>query len=248
MSSESEKKVKLLLVEDDTNFGDVLKSYLEINDYDVRLACDGEEGFKAFKDDKFDLIILDVMMPKKDGFTLANEIREQDHATPIVFLTAKSLKEDVLTGFRAGGDDYISKPFNSEEFLLRIQAILRRTNAGSAVEEKVQDSFDIGMFHFEVKTRTLSYQDKNGEKREMRLSPKESQLLHLFCLKKGDVLERSEALVKIWGEDNYFTARSMDVFIVKIRKYLSKDENIEIENIHGNGFRMIVRSREATSN
>ncbi len=247
MSESNNTLTKLLLVEDDANFGDVLKSYLEINDYDVVLASDGEEGLEAFKKGKFDLIILDVMMPKKDGFTLANEIREQDKNTPIVFLTAKTLKEDVLTGFRAGGDDYISKPFNSEEFLLRIKAILRRTHAGSVETAKSPEAFDLGKFHFVVKTRTLSYTDADGKLQERRLSPKESQLLHLFCLKGGDVLERSEALVKIWGEDNYFTARSMDVFIVKLRKYLSEDENIEIENIHGNGFRMLIASREAAS-
>ncbi len=247
MSESAKKNTKLLLVEDDANFGDVLKSYLEINDYDVQLASDGEEGYKAFLKEKYDLIILDVMMPKKDGFTLANEIREKDKNTPIVFLTAKSLKEDILTGFRAGGDDYISKPFNSEEFLLRIKAILRRTNTGSVEDAKSPEDFDIGKFHFVVKTRSLSYKDSNGQLQERRLSPKESQLLHLFCMKKGDVLERSEALVKIWGEDNYFTARSMDVFIVKLRKYLSPDENIEIENIHGNGFRMLITSKETSS-
>ncbi len=246
MSESSSKNHKILLVEDDTNFGDVLKSYLEINDYEVQLAKDGDLGYQAFLKDKFDLIILDVMMPKKDGFTLANEIREKDQDTPIVFLTAKTLKEDILTGFRAGGDDYITKPFNSEELLLRIQAILRRTSA-IETEEKGPEEFDIGIFHYILKTRTLSYIDEDGQRQEMRLSPKESQLLHLFCLKKEDVLERSEALIKIWGEDNYFTARSMDVFIVKLRKYLSKDPNIQIENIHGNGFRMLLSTPKSSS-
>ncbi|RLD17667.1 MAG: DNA-binding response regulator, partial [Bacteroidetes bacterium] len=225
---------KILLVEDDQNFGDVLKSYLEMHDFDITLAIDGEEGLTSFHRDSFDLCIFDVMMPKKDGFTLAAEIREKDTETPIIFLTAKNLKEDVLEGFKIGADDYIAKPFNSEELLLRIQAILRRSQKQTNPLEEVKE-FELGKFHFNYPLRVLTYSDGEGQHRE-KLSPKEAHLLRLFCIYKNDVLTRSEALTKIWGEDNYFTARSMDVFVTKLRKYLRKDENIEIVNIHGNGF------------
>ncbi len=225
---------KILLVEDDQNFGDVLKSYLEMNDYDVQLATDGELGLIEFNKSDYDLCILDVMMPKKDGFTLARDIREKDKITPIIFLTAKTLKEDILEGFKIGADDYISKPFNSEELLYRVQAILKRSIKQDAVEEDIKE-FNIGKYHFNYPLRILSYDGKEKEK----LSPKEAHLLRLFCIHKNDVLSRSLALTKIWGEDNYFTARSMDVFVTKLRKYLSKDETIEIVNIHGNGFRLL---------
>lgn len=226
------EKIKILLVEDDANFGDVLMSYLEMNDYDVELAVDGEKGIEAFKKRPFDICIFDVMMPKKDGFTLAAEVRELDDEIPIVFLTAKVMKEDVLKGFKIGGDDYITKPFNSEELLYRLQAILRRS--GSIVEED-RNEFQIGKYHFNYPLRILSI----GEKKD-KLSPKEAQLLKMFAEKANEVLLRSDALKKIWGEDNYFTARSMDVFVTKLRKYLKEDTNIEISNIHGNGFRLIV--------
>ena len=228
---------KILLVEDDRNFGDVLKSYLEMNDYDVTLATDGEQGLTAFKNGEYDLCIFDVMMPKKDGFTLAKEVREKDKSTPIIFLTARNLKEDVLEGFRIGADDYISKPFNSEELLYRVMAILKRAKKEETPESDVKE-FMIGDYHFNYPLRILTYQpDGSNDK----LSPKEAHLLRMFCLKMNDVLERSEALSKIWGEDNYFTARSMDVFVTKLRKYLSKDEKIEIMNIHGNGFRLVLK-------
>ncbi|MBT8231150.1 MAG: response regulator transcription factor [Saprospiraceae bacterium] len=232
---------KILLVEDDQNFGDVLRSYLEMHEYEVDLAKDGDEGMIKYNKGEFNLCILDVMMPKKDGFTLAKEIRENDKDIPIIFLTAKSLKEDVLEGFKIGADDYITKPFNSEELLLRVQAILRRSGAKQEVEEDVKE-FNIGSFHFNYPLRILTYTDKEGNKEKENLSPKEAHLLRLFCIHKNDVLPRSKALTKIWGEDNYFTARSMDVFVTKLRKYLSKDENLEIVNIHGNGFRLIDRS------
>ena len=228
---------KILLVEDDRNFGDVLKSYLEMNDYDVTLATDGDQGLIAFKNGQYDLCIFDVMMPKKDGFTLAKEVREKDKSTPIIFLTARNLKEDVLEGFRIGADDYISKPFNSEELLYRVMAILKRAKKEEAPESDAKE-FMIGDYHFNYPLRILTYQpDGTNDK----LSPKEAHLLRMFCLKMNDVLERSEALSKIWGEDNYFTARSMDVFVTKLRKYLSKDEKIEIMNIHGNGFRLVLK-------
>lgn len=228
---------KILLVEDDRNFGDVLRSYLEMNEFQVTLATDGDAGLIEFNKGTFDLCIFDVMMPKKDGFTLAKEIREKGGVTPIIFLTAKSLKEDVLEGFKIGADDYISKPFNSEELLYRILAILKRTNKTEQVKEDPKE-YHIGDYHFNYPLRELKYRD--GEYEE-KLSPKEAHLLKMFCLTKNDVLERSVALKKIWGEDNYFTARSMDVFVTKLRKYLSKDDSIEIANIHGNGFRLIER-------
>jgi DNA-binding response OmpR family regulator len=213
-----------------------------MHEYDVKLATDGDMGYEAYKGDDYDLCILDVMMPKKDGFSLAKEIREKDMDTPIIFLTAKTLKEDVLEGFKIGADDYISKPFNSEELLYRVQAVLKRSgNRKDPNEEKKE--FEFGKFHFNYPLRELTYQD--GESSELnKLSPKEAHLLRLFCIHKNDVLPRSEALTKIWGEDNYFTARSMDVFVTKLRKYLAKDENLEIVNIHGNGFRLLEREAE----
>ena len=235
-------EIKILLVEDDKNFGDVLKSYLELHDYYVHLAKDGEEGLRSYLGGNYDLCILDVMMPKKDGYSLAKDIREKSTDIPIIFLTAKTLKEDILQGFKLGADDYISKPFNSEELLLRIQAVLRRTASKAEVESDVTE-FNFGKFNFNYEIRMLTFRDGDYEE-VMKLSPKEAHLLRLFCLNKSEVLKRSEALTKIWGEDNYFTARSMDVFITKLRKYLSRDSNIEIINIHGNGFRMLIKGEE----
>lgn len=227
----------ILLVEDDQNFGDVLRSYLEMNDYIVTLATDGEAGLEAFRKGSFNLCIFDVMMPKKDGFTLAKEVKAMKPDTSIIFLTAKTLKEDVLEGFKLGADDYITKPFNSEELLYRVKAVMRRNQKNDTGQEE-QREFIIGDYHFNYPLRILTYtKDGTSEK----LSPKEAQLLRLFCFRMNDVLQRSEALTKIWNDDNYFTARSMDVFITKIRKYLSKDQKIEIENIHGNGFRMYIK-------
>ncbi|MFZ1456089.1 MAG: response regulator transcription factor [Saprospiraceae bacterium] len=228
---------KILLVEDDQNFGDVLKSYLEMHDYEVTLATDGDAGIEAFRKSHYDLCISDVMMPKKDGFNMATEIRTFNKETPIIFLTAKTLKEDVLEGFKLGADDYITKPFNSEELLFRVKAVMRRNSKPEENPEN-QREFLIGDYHFDFALRILTYKpDGTSDK----LSPKEAQLLRLFCFRINDVLQRSEALTKIWQDDNYFTARSMDVFITKIRKYLSKDKHIEIENIHGNGFRMYMK-------
>lgn len=230
---------KILLVEDDQNFGDVFRSYLEMHDYHVTLATDGEAGLESFTNGQFDLVITDVMMPKKDGFTMASDIRKINKNVPIIFLTAKTLKEDVLEGFKLGGDDYITKPFNSEELLLRVKAVLRRSaQMAPALED--QREFVIGDFHFDYPLRILTYKPDGTSQ---KLSPKEAELLRLFCFRMNDVLQRSEALTKIWNDDNYFTARSMDVFITKIRKYLSKDSNIEIENIHGNGFRLYLKNQ-----
>lgn len=228
---------KILLVEDDQNFGDVLKSYLEMNDFDVVLAVDGEEGGELFKSQVFDLCILDVMMPKKDGFTLGKEIRALNSSIPLIFLTARTLKQDVLEGFEIGADDYISKPFNSDELLARIKAILKRNNKGTKEVEE-QTEFDFGIFHFNHPLRILT---NNREETAEKLSPKEAHLLKMFCEYKNEVLSRSKALEKIWGKDDYFTARSMDVFIAKLRKYLVADTSIEIANIHGDGFRLIVQ-------
>lgn len=233
----------ILLVEDDQNFGDVLKSYLEMHDYDVTLATDGMEGLEKYNQGDYDLCIFDVMMPKKDGFTLAKEIREQDTEMPIIFLTAKTMKDDVLKGFKLGADDYISKPFNSEELLYRIQAILKRSQIKADPKEEVKE-FTIGKFHFNYPLRILTYNVGGPDEKKEKLSPKEAQLLRMFAVYKNDILPRSEALTKIWGEDNYFTARSMDVFVTKLRKYLKYDENIEIVNIHGNGFQLLIKEEE----
>lgn len=234
---------RILLVEDDQNFGDVLRSYLEMHEYDVTLATDGLQGLESFKRAEYDLCILDVMMPKKDGFTLAREIRERDTETPIIFLTAKTMKDDVLQGFKIGADDYISKPFNSEELLFRIQAILKRSQQKADPREEIKE-FSIGKFHFNYPLRVLTFDPGGSEESKEKLSPKEAQLLRMFAMYMNDILPRSEALTKIWGEDNYFTARSMDVFVTKLRKYLKQDENIEIVNIHGNGFQLLVKAEE----
>ena len=231
---------KILLVEDDRNFGDVLRSYLEMHNYDVTLATDGEAGYDTFKSGKFDLCILDVMMPKKDGFTLAKEIKDDNKNMPLIFLTAKSLKEDVIDGFKIGADDYITKPFNSEELLYRVQAVLKRT-AAPVNPEADKKEFVLGNYTFNYPLRILTF-DPSGAREKDKLSPKEAHLLRLFCLHKNDVLSRSKALTEIWEEDNYLTARSMDVFVTKLRKYLKKDPNLEIVNIHGNGFRLIDKN------
>ncbi len=229
-------KIKLLLVEDDTNFGAVLKDFLTFNDYDVVHAVDGEDGWKKFNSDKYDLCILDVMMPKKDGFTLAKEIREVNKQVPIIFLTAKSMKSDVLHGYQVGADDYLNKPFDSEVLLYKIKAITERGGAETAeAEENTQTEFKIGSFTFDSKLRNLS----NGTE-EYKLSPKENALLKLLCQHMGDLMPRELALVRIWKDDNYFTARSMDVYIVKLRKYLKSDPKVSISNIHGEGFRLVV--------
>ncbi len=235
---------RILLVEDDQNFGDVLRSYLEMHEYNVTLATDGAAGLESYHKGEFDLCIFDVMMPKKDGFMLAKEIREKDTDMPIIFLTAKTMKEDVLQGFKIGADDYITKPFNSEELLYRIQAILKRSQAKPDAREEIKE-FIIGKYHFNYPLRILTFLgDGEQEEDKSKLSPKEAQLLRMFCMYMNDILPRSEALTKIWGEDNYFTARSMDVFVTKLRKYLKRDSNIEIVNIHGNGFQLLVKSGE----
>jgi two-component system OmpR family response regulator len=240
---------KILLVEDDQNFGDVLRSYLEMHDYQVTLASDGALGLEAFKKNSYDLCILDVMMPRKDGFTVAKEIRERNAEVPIIFLTAKTMKEDVIQGFKLGADDYISKPFNSEELLYRIQAVLKRLNKSLDPRDD-QREFALGKYHFNYPLRILTFHggQTGDDVNEWKLSPKEAELLRLFCKYLNDVTPRSEALTKIWHEDTYFTARSMDVFVTKLRKYLSKDSDIEIVNIHGNGFQLLVKDPSMLGN
>mgnify|MGYP001546795889 FL=1 len=233
------KGIKLLLVEDDKNFGDVLKSYLEMHDYIVELAENGEIGLEMFKKGQFDLAIFDVMMPKMDGFTLGRKVRALNQEIPIIYLTAKTMKEDILEGFKIGADDYMTKPFNSEELLLRIQAILKRSKQGQRILDDRKE-FEIGKYHFNFPLRILTFVEEDGKEEKIKLSPKEASLLRMFAIHINDVLERSEALTEIWGEDNYFTARSMDVFITKLRKYLRQDSSIEIVNIHGNGFQLLV--------
>jgi two-component system OmpR family response regulator len=225
----------ILLVEDETNFGMVLRDYLLMNDFEVTLARDGDEGLKAFRTQPCDLCIFDVMMPKKDGFTLAKEVREINSDIPIIFLTARSMREDVLEGFKLGGDDYITKPFDSEELLYRIKAVLKRAESNKNNEAHLPHAFDFGEFSFDHRLHTLHHQ---GEAH--RLSPKEADLLRLLLLQKNDLLSREEALTTLWGDDNYFNARSMDVFISKLRKRFKPDPRIKIENVHGRGFRMIV--------
>ncbi len=227
---------KILIVEDDPNFGSILRDYLTLNDYDVTLAKNGIEGLEKFKKEDFDLSILDVMMPYKDGFTLAKEIREKNETVPLIFLTAKSLKEDVLKGFKLGADDYLTKPFDSDLLLAKVKAILNRRVSKTNTVDSDEHLFTIGAFHFNSKLRFLSYQQQDP----LKLSPKENQLLRLLVLHLNDLLPRDIALNKIWRDDNYFTSRSMDVYIAKLRKYLRQDPKVEILNIHGEGFRLVV--------
>lgn len=227
---------KILLVEDDTNFGIVLKDYLMMNQFDVTLAKNGMEGYEKFKKNDFDLCILDVMMPYKDGFTLAKEIRERNENVPLVFLTAKNMKEDVLKGYKAGADDYLTKPFDSEVLLYKIKALLQRKTTETIADSK-QFEFQIGDFFLNSKYRSLTYADQ----KPVKLSPKESELLRLLALHQNDLMPRELALTRIWRDDNYFTSRSMDVYIAKLRKYLKPDKNVEIINIHGEGFRLMVK-------
>ncbi len=233
---ETENK-KILLVEDDPNFGTVLKDYLAMNDYNVTHAKNGMEGFEKFKKDDYDLCILDVMMPYKDGFTLAKEIREKNEDVPIIFLTAKAMKEDVLKGYKVGADDYLNKPFDSEVLLMKIKAIIQRKATDSIADSK-QFEFEVGNFFLNSKLRFLTYKKEDP----IKLSPKENELLRLLALHKNDLMPRELALTKIWRDDNYFTSRSMDVYIAKLRKYLGKDDGVEIINIHGEGFRLVVKS------
>jgi DNA-binding response OmpR family regulator len=222
----------VLLVEDDPNLGLIVQEHLQLNGFEVALCENGEAALAAFRPDRFALCLVDVMMPRMDGFSFAREIRRRDKTVPLIFLTAKSLKEDKIEGFRIGCDDYITKPFSVEELLLRIQAVLRRSGVGGADE---RTSFIIGDYSFDAVTRTLRI---SGQ--EHRLTGRESELLTLLCRNQNKTLDRSLALREIWGEDSYFNARSMDVFISKLRKYLKDDPRIEISSVHGVGFSLTV--------
>ena len=229
------KNKNILLVEDDLNFGTLLNDFLNLHSYNVVLAKNGIEGLEKFKNSSFDLCILDVMLPFKDGFSLAKDIREIDKDIPMFFLTAKTLKDDVLRGYKIGADDYLTKPFDSEILLFKIKSIFKRKKLIKNQEiEKFE--FEFAEFRFNSKLRTLQYKTE----KPVKLSPKENQLLKMLLGYVNDLMPRELALVKIWNDDNYFTSRSMDVYIAKIRKYLSKDASIEIENIHGEGFRLII--------
>jgi two-component system OmpR family response regulator len=227
----------ILLVEDDPNFGIVLRDYLNLNGFQVTLAKNGMEGFDKYKKGDYDLCILDVMMPYKDGYTLAKEIREGNTSVPIIFLTAKSMKEDVLQGYKVGADDFLNKPFDSEVLLAKIKTLLKRKSSQTTVSQK-QTDFQIGDFHLNAKLRFLTYKKEDP----IKLSPKENDLLKLLALHLNDLMPRELALTQIWRDDNYFTSRSMDVYIAKLRKYLKQDPKVEILNIHGEGFRLVVHA------
>jgi DNA-binding response OmpR family regulator len=228
-----DRKTKILLAEDDPNFGTVLRDYLELHNFDVTLCNNGAVGLNVSRKKDFDLCVLDVMMPEMDGFSLAREIRKSTPQVPFIFLTAKTLKADVVEGYKIVADDYITKPFDSDLLLYKIRAVLKR-KYDVKKSEQLPTEFTIGNYFFNYKLRSLKI---NGS--EAKLSPKEAELLRLLAVNINDVVPRQEALRMIWGEDNFFTGRSMDVFIVKLRKYLKDDSNVEIVNIHGNGYRLM---------
>ena len=244
---EEKNRIRILLCEDEENLGPLLREYLQAKGFDTELAVDGEEGYKIFMTEKFDLCILDVMMPRKDGFTLAKEIRSINEFIPIIFLTAKTLKEDIQTGFKigaddkiiglnVGADDYITKPFSMEELRLRIEAVMRRV---SNKQNRALSFYKIGSYEFDTKKQTLVRGDKVQD-----LTTKESELLNLLCAHANDVLLRDDALKAIWLDNNYFNARSMDVYITRLRKHLQEDENVRIINVHGKGYRLIMPDGE----
>ena len=227
-----DEKLKILLCEDDENLGMLLREYLQAKGYMAELCPDCEAGYKAFLKTKFDICVLDVMMPKKDGFTLAQEIRQANSEIPIVFLTAKTLKEDILEGFKIGADDYITKPFSRDELVFRVEAILRRVRGKKNKENTL---YHIGKFLFDTQKQLLTIGGK-----QTKLTTKENELLALLCSHANEILQRDFALKTIWIDDNYFNARSMDVYITKLRKHLKDDEDIEIINIHGKGYKLIT--------
>ena len=227
-----EDNIKIMLCEDDENLGMLLREYLQAKGFSAELFPDGEAGYRAFTKQKYDICILDVMMPKKDGFTLAHEIRQSNADVPIIFLTAKQLKEDILEGFKIGADDYITKPFSMEELVFRVEAILRRVRGKKNKESSI---YKVGNFTFDTQKQLLSI----GEK-QTKLTTKENELLALLCSHANEILQRDFALKTIWIDDNYFNARSMDVYITKLRKHLKDDPQIEIINIHGKGYKLII--------
>ena len=229
-------KMRILLCEDDENLGMLLREYLQAKGYETELFADGEAGYRGFVRGRYDICVLDVMMPKKDGFTLAQEIKQADKDMPIVFLTAKTLKEDVFEGFKLGADDYITKPFSMEELTLRIEAILRRVQGKRRTENAI---FKIGSYTYDPHKQTL----QRGEEKT-KLTTKESELLTLLYQHANDILQREYALKSIWIDDNYFNARSMDVYITKLRKHLRDDEDGEILNVHGKGYKLIIPEEE----
>ena len=231
-----EEKTRILLCEDDENLGMLLREYLQAKGFEAELYPDGDQGYKAFLKGKYDLCVLDVMMPEKDGFQVAQEIRNVNSEVPIIFLSARALKEDILSGFKIGADDYISKPFSMEELVFRIEAILRRVRGK---RDKDITMFRLGKLTFDTQKQTLM----NGNK-STKLTTKESELLTLLCNHANEILERNYALKTIWIDDNYFNARSMDVYITKLRKHLREDPSIEIINIHGKGYKLIVPDAE----
>ncbi len=227
--------MKILLLEDDANLGFILQEHLEMEQYFVTLCTNGEEGSKVFRSRRYDLCLVDVMMPKKDGFAFARDVRKTDQQTPLIFLTAKSLKEDRIEGFKIGCDDYVTKPFSMEELMLRIRAVLKR--AKSAVDPKpVAGPIQIGKYVFHHERQILQFRED-----QKKLTSREADLLGLLCAHMNGVLERDEALRTLWGSDSFFNGRSMDVFISRLRKYLQKDKNVEILNVHGKGFKLVVR-------
>jgi DNA-binding response OmpR family regulator len=225
--------IKILLAEDDSNLGNLLRTYLAAKNYETTLCINGRIALEAFSKDTYALCILDIMMPEMDGLALAKEIRLINEEIPVIFLTAKNQKEDVLEGFRTGADDYITKPFSMEELLYRIEAILRRSAGNSSVVKK-EDSYNIGEYAFNPLKQLLVYKDKTT-----KLTTKESELLELLCRHGNEILERNFALKTIWIDDNYFNARSMDVYITRLRKYLMKDPAVKILNVHGKGYKLI---------
>lgn len=232
----SKNKTKLLLCEDDASLSSVLKEYLGNEDFEVDVCPDGEAGCEAFKKNEYDLCILDVIMPKKDGFALAEDIRNMNKHVPIIFLTARSMREDVVRGFNLGADDYLSKPFSMEELKLRIQSILKRTKQSEISNQTI---FRFGIFELNAPRQTLTYTE-GGEKISKRLTTKESELLRILAQYENQIVERNTALKQIWFEDNYFNARSMDVYITKIRKLLKVDPEVMLINIHGKGYKLIT--------
>jgi len=227
---------KVLLVEDNSSLGFIIQDLLKLEGYKVHLASDGSEGLMQFNKERYDICLLDVMMPKKDGFSLAKDIRKINSEVPIVFLTAKGMTEDRIEGFKAGADDYITKPFSNEELLLRLKAILKRNKSSDDIANENKE-FTLGAFTFNQDTFVLA---RNGE--DKRLTKKEAELLSLLCAHKNKILERSLVANLIWGEDNYFVGRSMDVFITRLRKYLKADSNVKITNVHGVGFTLEVKN------
>lgn len=225
-------KIRLLILEDDVNLGQILHEYLERKGFETTLCRDGEEGLASFKKNQYDLCVFDIMMPKKDGFTVLKEIREFDKQTPVIFLTAKSMKEDTIEGLKLGADDYVNKPFSMEELVLRINAIVKRTYAS---QETIQETtIYFGIFTLEYDKQLLWSNNKS-----IKLTTKENELLFLLCKHMNQTVDRSSALKKIWHDDSYFNARSMDVFIARLRKYLKKDENVNIITVHGEGFKLL---------